>query len=146
MSSSTHSRRAFLALLAAAVVPFAAAGAAAAAHREHPPGPSARAATKHPDPRPGIDGTRVLPADEVPADVREVYDGIRRIPHVADGIRCQCGCAELPEMYSLLSCYESSGMAHHCAVCTAVGELVVRLHGEGRTLNEIRAAVDRRSW
>lgn len=98
----------------------------------------------HPDPRPGVDGSRVLPADRVPAHVSDLFDGVRAIPDVVDGIRCQCGCASIEGMYSLLSCYEGAGMAQYCEICQGEGRLAVRLHREGRTLDEIRAAVDRR--
>lgn len=132
-----QSRRGFLAALAgalaAAVVPDGVAGL------------SLRPGTgDHPEPRPGIDGSGVLPADRVGSQLGELFDGVRQIPHVVDGIRCHCGCAEVPGMYSLLSCYEGAGMAQYCNVCQGGGRLVVKLHAEGRTLDEIRAAVDRR--
>jgi hypothetical protein len=102
----------------------------------------------HPEPRPGVDGSRVLTAADLadtPA-VIPVFDMIREIPRVADGIRCQCECAGLPEFYSLLSCYEAEGMARHCLTCQGVGRLAYRLHQRGRTLNQIRAAVDAETW
>ena len=73
----------------------------------------------HPTPRPGIDASKVLTRDKLtehPA-AEPVFDMVRKIPQVVDGIRCQCGCAELPEFYSLLSCYEADGMAQHCVIC-----------------------------
>lgn len=98
----------------------------------------------HPDPRPGIDGSNVLGADQLhdPA-LAPLFDGIRRIPHIADGIRCACGCAESPEFRSLLTCYEN-GMAMHCQICQTEGRIAVRMHDEGRTLAEIRTALDAR--
>ena len=99
---------------------------------------------RHPDPRPGIDGSAVLPRERVAPHAAELYDRIREIPHVVDGIRCQCGCAGLPGMYSLLSCYGESGMAQYCDICSGEGRLAWELHQEGRTLDEIRAAIDRR--
>ncbi len=45
-----------------------------------------------------------------------------------------------PEFYSLLSCYEGKGMARDCIVCQ--GRLAVRLHKEGKSLDQIRAAID----
>jgi hypothetical protein len=147
MPDSSHSRRSFLTLLAGAVTPIVLGGTGVAASCA-----SGRAASgtsggsKHPDPRPGIDASRVLPADRVPADVAELYDRVREIPGIIDGIRCPCGCADLPGVHSLLSCYEESGMAQHCTVCQSVGELATRLHWEGRTLVQIRAAIDRQSW
>jgi hypothetical protein len=99
-------------------------------------------AAEHPEPRPGIDASRVLPASEVPERLKELFDQIRAIPEIVDGIRCHCGCAEIPDMYSLLSCYEGTAMAQFCDICQGEGRLVTRLRSEGRTLAEIRKAVD----
>jgi len=99
---------------------------------------------QHPEPRPRIDASAVLPPERVAPHAAELYDHIREIPHVVDGIRCQCGCADLPGMYSLLSCYGESGMAQYCDICSGEGRLAYRLHKEGRSLDEIRAAIDRR--
>jgi hypothetical protein len=44
--------------------------------------------------------------------------------------------------YSLLSCFEADGMAGHCEVCQNEGRLAYRLHKQGKTLKEIRAAID----
>jgi len=99
---------------------------------------------RHPDPRPGIDASAVLAPERVAPHARELYDHIREIPQIVDGIRCQCGCADLPGMYSLLSCYGESGMAQYCDTCSGEGRLAWELHQEGRTLDEIRAAIDRR--
>lgn len=105
-------------------------------------GPYAR--VRHPDPRPGIDASSVLPRDQVAPHAADLYDKVRQIPQVVDGIRCQCGCAGLPGMYSLLSCYGPSGMAQYCDICSGEGRLAYELHTQGKTLDEIRAAVDRR--
>lgn len=101
---------------------------------------------QHPEPRPGIDGSNVLSAETLAGwpELIPLYDGVRTIPHIVDGIRCACGCADLPEYRSLLSCFESSRMALHCEVCRGEGRMAVRLHGEGRTLDQIRAALDAR--
>jgi hypothetical protein len=104
----------------------------------------AQSQSEHPEPRPGIDAARVLAADKVPVDVAPTFDKVRQIPHVVDGIRCYCGCADVPGMHSLLSCYEDAGMAAHCEICQGEGKLVYELHKEGRSLKEIRAAIDRR--
>ena len=103
-------------------------------------------AIEHPDPRPGIDGTHVLAGEQLAGFgyLVDVYNGIRAIPQIADGIRCQCGCANIPGYRSLLICYESQGMATMCVVCQTEGRMVVRLHGKGYTLDQIRAAVDAR--
>ena len=98
---------------------------------------------EHPTPRPNIDASKVLKKEDLAdhPDVIPLFDGVREIPQVVDGIRCYCGCDERPESYSLLSCYED-GMARHCYVCQGEGKLVARLNGEGKSLEEIRAAID----
>jgi hypothetical protein len=101
---------------------------------------------QHPDPRPGIDASKVLTRDQlvdVPNAV-SAFDQVREIPQVVDGIRCSCGCASREGFYSLLSCYEGEGMARHCEVCQGTGRMAFRLHTQGKTLQEIRDAVDAR--
>ena len=110
---------------------------------------SARAATRsdrsiHPDPRPGVTGARVLTRlqlDATPALI-PLFDAVRAAPRVVDGIGCHCGCAELDGNYSLLSCFEGDGMARHCVICQGQARLATRLHREGKTLDQIRDAVD----
>jgi hypothetical protein len=98
----------------------------------------------HPTPRPGIDASKVLKHDKLTENpaAEPVFDMVRKIPQVVDGIRCQCGCAELPEFYSLLSCYEADGMAQHCVICQGEARLAFRMHEQGKSLDEIRAAID----
>ena len=106
---------------------------------------SARATGPHPDPRPGIDASHLPPPERVaehPAAV-PAYDEARTIPEVLDGIRCQCGCADQPGHRSLLSCYED-GMAMDCDICQGQARLAYRLHANGRTLDQIRSAIDSR--
>jgi hypothetical protein len=101
--------------------------------------------TVHPTPRKGITAAKVLKAEQlkgVDSDVVRIFDMVREIPQVVDGIYCHCGCAELDDSYSLLSCYES-GMAQACVVCQGEGRMVYELHHKGKTLNEIRAAIDK---
>ena len=104
----------------------------------------AESAVTHPTPRAGITSAKVLTGAKLAKwpDLVQLFDGIRAIPAVADGIRCSCGCAEVPGFYSLLSCYEGDAMATICPICQGTGKLVVRLHGEGQTLAQIRVAVD----
>ena len=105
-----------------------------------------RVQTLHPDPRPGIDGSRVLPAEQLAdtPDLIELYDAIREIPHIIDGIRCYCGCAQLEGFRSLLTCYEESGMPKHCDICRDQGRLAVNRGKEGQSLDQIRRATDAR--
>jgi hypothetical protein len=72
----------------------------------------------------------------------ELFDGIRAIPHIADGIGCHCGCREFGDHYSLLTCYEGESMARSCPICQGEGRVTVRLAKAGKSLNEIRAAID----
>jgi hypothetical protein len=98
----------------------------------------------HPTPRPGITAAKVLTKDQLGdhQDAAPVFDLVRQIPEVVDGIRCQCGCSALDGKYSLLSCYEADGMAAHCQICQGEGKLAYRLHRQGKSLDEIRAAID----
>ena len=104
-----------------------------------------RSAGQHPTPRPGITAAKVLTRDQLDGNAAliEVFDGVRAIPEVIDGIRCQCGCATLDGFYSLLSCYEGdNAMAKICHICQGEGRLAIRLHKEGKSLDEIRNAID----
>ena len=73
------------------------------------------------------------------------FNEVRQIPQIVDGIRCQCGCAKHPQFYSLLSCYEGpKAMAQTCETCQGQGRYVFELHSSGKTLDEIRAAIEER--
>ena len=101
----------------------------------------------HPDPRPGIDASHVPGVETVRSHPHAVaaFDEGRTIPEILDGIRCQCGCASEAGMRSLLSCYEGAdAMALDCDICQGEARLAYRLHGEGQTLDQIRAAIDAR--
>src|SRR5262245_20040840 len=98
--------------------------------------------TEHPDPRPGITAEHVLPADHFKdADVRKTYDMAREIPQVLDGLYCHCDCTKPMHHRSLLSCFESEQPAG-CGTCQREMKLAYKLHSEGKTLDEIRKAVD----
>ena len=98
---------------------------------------------KHPTPRPGITAERVVPdAKLIDKTAAPVFALVREIPQVVDGIRCNCGCAELEGFYSLLSCYEQGGMAQHCMICQGQAKLAYKLHKEGWSLDGIRRAID----
>jgi hypothetical protein len=139
------SRRSFLALFAVALM-----GLRPPPHRAawvmmcHAPrgGPH-----PHPAPRAGVTAEKVLASDQlgVWADAAPAFDEVRQIPEIIDGIRCNCGCADDPSFYSLLTCYEGSeAMARVCHICQGQGRLAFRLHQAGKTLDEIRAAIDAR--
>jgi hypothetical protein len=100
--------------------------------------------TPHPTPRRGITGAKVLTKKDLAAHPKLVplFDSVRAIPGIIDGIHCNCGCTNPPVFYSLLSCFEGLGMARDCVICQGQARLAVRLHKEGKSLVEIRAAVD----
>jgi len=101
----------------------------------------------HPDPRPGITADKVLTAEQLGpwAAALPAFDEVRQIPQIVDGIRCSCGCADEPGFYSLLSCYEGEqAMARYCEICQGEGRLAYRLYRSGKTLDEIRTAMDAR--
>ena len=104
----------------------------------------AATAPAHPDPRRGITGANVLHADKLGGDKKLValFDDVRKIPQVMDGIRCNCGCPAPPELRSLLSCFEGKGMARDCVICQGQARLAIRLHKEGKSLAQIRQAID----
>ena len=134
------SRRQFLGFIPLVLV---ARPMAAMAGRAGPSLRSGRQHPKHPTPRPGITAAKVLPDSKVPdKGARRVFAMVREIPQVVDGIRCNCGCAELEGFYSLLSCYEEVGMAQHCAICQGQAKLAYRMHKDGFSLDAIRRAVD----
>ncbi|HEV8150359.1 MAG TPA: PCYCGC motif-containing (lipo)protein [Gemmatimonadales bacterium] len=134
------SRRRFLVICSVGLVPLLPGARQLRAARPVP------AAGPHPTPRPGITAARVLSREQLadtPAAI-PVFDQVREIPEIVDGIRCQCGCADLEDHYSLLSCYEGEAMAKSCVVCQGQGRLAYRLHRAGKTLEEIRHAIDAR--
>lgn len=141
-AAASISRRRFLAVpvaLAAAGIAGSLTARLAAATSVLPGG------TVHPEPRPGITAERILAPDVLKSDkARKLYDLAREIPEVLDGIHCHCECDGPPMHHrSLLSCFESD-QAAGCYACGAEARLVHRLHGEGKTLAQIRAAVDKK--
>lgn len=133
------SRRQFLATVAATAAAMLMPLRPALAGR-----PRIRVSGPHPKPRPGITGAKVLSKEQLAdsPDLIPLFDGVREIPQVVDGIRCNCGCATMPGKYSLLSCYEGDAMATMCPICQGEGRLATRLHKAGKSLDEIRASID----
>ena len=97
----------------------------------------------HPDPRPGITAEKVLAEDKLPDKkrVREAFAAAREFPEIFDGIGCACGCEK--EHRSLLSCYEST-QPTGCWGCQEEAMLVHKLAREGKALDEIRTAIDKK--
>lgn len=100
-------------------------------------------AVKHPDPRPGLTADGVLPDENVPEKSKKAYAAAREIPEILDGLYCHCDCGERDGLRSLFSCFESK-MPFSCMVCRGEAELAHELHKAGKTLAEIRVAIDKR--
>jgi hypothetical protein len=131
-------RRTFIATALGAFAGVFGVARLAHARRRHDPKP-------HPDPRPGITGANVATKEQLastPALI-PIFDDVRAMPEIADGIRCRCGCADAPGFRSLLNCYEGAdAMARECHTCQGEAKLAARLKKSGKSLDEIRAAID----
>jgi hypothetical protein len=99
----------------------------------------------HPPPRDGITAAQVVPAQRYSSDPRiaRVYAMAARIPNVLDGLYCHCECSKHAGHRSLLTCFESDHGAM-CDVCLGEAEIAFRMSQDGKSLEEIRSAVDGR--
>lgn len=119
-------------------------------HRHHTRGrcPGHHVRGPHPEPRKDYKPTKVLTAEALDGDKEliELFNGVREFSTLVDGIRCHCGCADSEGMYSLLSCFEGDNpmqaMSKWCPICQGQGRLTIRLAKQGKTLDEIRKAID----
>lgn len=104
---------------------------------------------KHPDPRAGITADKVLKADELGEkprkSVTEAFDAARQHPQIFDGLACACGChgEGSYQHRSLLVCYETR-QPTGCLACQQEASFVAKMAKDGKTLVEIRAAVDKK--
>ena len=133
-ASNVVSRRAFVAAL-----PFLLAAARRAPAHGH-----LLEEVEHPKPRPGITGDNVLSGkalEGVREKTRRVFDMAREIPEVADGLYCYCHCEKMGHR-SLLTCFESR-QPIGCMGCRESMEKAYEMHQAGKTLDEIRTALDR---
>jgi hypothetical protein len=98
----------------------------------------------HPEPRTEVDlSYGVMPPSFFPANARVqgAYQIAQRISVVLDGVYCYCRCHETIGHRSLFQCFQSQH-GSDCDICIGQAELAYRMNAEGRTLNEIRAAMD----
>ena len=101
---------------------------------------------------------QMLSADALPAQIRTapavVVDAYRYAvanPDMLTQVPCYCGCDSMGHQ-SNYACYvsevDSSGVpvydihALGCSICVDITQDVMRMHKEGKTLGEIRAAID----
>jgi hypothetical protein len=100
-------------------------------------------AAHHPEPRGDLSLVTVESASRY-ADyprIAEIYQMAAQIPHVLDGLYCHCDCSKHSDHRSLLTCFEDDHGAA-CDVCLTEAALAHRMTNEGRSLKEIREAVD----
>ncbi len=106
------------------------------------------AATKpfpHPEPRRGITAANVLPPEQLPdrKRVRAAFEAARANPEIFDGVYCVCDCAEGMSHRSLLACFESK-QPTGCWGCQEQAEFLSERIRDGKSLDEIREAVDKK--
>ena len=113
------------------------------------PAPVAVPHTEHPEPRPGVNADHVLTESDLAPwakdkDVIAAYDAARRYPEIFDGLACACGCyGKHGEHRSLLACYESK-QPTGCGGCREVATFVSAMAKDRKSLQEIRAAYDKK--
>ena len=99
----------------------------------------------HPQPRPGVTAAAVIPAQRYNSDQRiaRVYAMAARVPNVLDGLYCHCECSKHANHRSLLTCFESDHGAM-CDICLGEAEMAFKMTQDGKSLEEIRSAIDAR--
>ena len=100
----------------------------------------------HPAPRPGITGDVVLKKEELTGasqNVLDAYETARANAETMDGLYCVCECADGMKHRSLLACFESR-QPMGCWSCKDQAEYVERLVKQGKTLDDIRKAFDKK--
>ena len=102
------------------------------------------AAGAHPDPRPGITAERVLSEIAIPRmpGSLEAYAAARAAAGTLDGVYCHCDCSKHTGHRSLLTCFESEHGAY-CDICMGEAMLASGMTKQGKSLTDIRAAIDR---
>ena len=101
-------------------------------------------ATHHPEPRPGITSEKVMPASFVPRTPgsNEAYAAARTHAATLDGVYCHCDCSKHSGHRSLLTCFEGEHGAY-CDICMGEAMVASGMADQGRSLEEIRTAIDR---
>ncbi|MFN2570910.1 MAG: PCYCGC motif-containing (lipo)protein [Gemmatimonadales bacterium] len=98
----------------------------------------------HPTPRPGITAAKVLPDFAIPrnAGALDAYAAARRAAVALDGVYCHCDCSKHAGHRSLLTCFETDHGAW-CDICMGESMMASSMAGQGKSLTESRAAIDR---
>ena len=100
---------------------------------------------RHPEPRPGVTAAEVLPPSTYAGydQIVRAYEAAQAVPQVLDGLYCHCQCRENFDHRSLLSCFQSEHGAS-CDICMGEAVMAEEMHRQGKTLDEIRRAIDAR--
>jgi hypothetical protein len=97
----------------------------------------------HPTPRPGITAAKVLADQAIPRTpgAQEAYAAARSAAATLDGVYCHCDCSKHAGHRSLLTCFEGEHGAY-CDICMGEAMLAGGMAKQGKSLTEIRAAID----
>ena len=100
-------------------------------------------ASHHPTPRIDAHASHVMPATRYAStpQVAETYTMAAEIVSVLDGLYCYCLCRETFTHYSLLDCFKDDHAAG-CDVCMDEAILAHEMTQQGRSLDDIRTAID----
>ena len=100
-------------------------------------------AAAHPTPRADVNAEEVVHHSHYQGypRVQAVYKQAARIPEVLDGLHCYCECGQHSGHYSLLDCFKSDHGAG-CDICLTSVAMAYDLNKDGKSLDEIRAAID----
>ncbi|HEX6309337.1 MAG TPA: CYCXC family (seleno)protein [Longimicrobiales bacterium] len=97
----------------------------------------------HPEPRTDLSNVTVAPAARYAQwpRIARVYEMAAEVPQVLDGLYCHCDCSKHSGHRSLLACFQDDHGAD-CDVCLHEATLAHGMTSEGRSLKEIRRAID----
>jgi hypothetical protein len=100
--------------------------------------------SNHPTPRSGITAAKVLGDASIPRTpgALEAYAAARGAARTLDGVYCHCDCSKHAGHRSLLTCFEGEHAAY-CDICMGEAMLASGMAKQGKSLSEIRAAIDR---
>ncbi len=103
---------------------------------------------EHPEPRLDVTAQHVLTAEALGSGRKDkllaAYDAARAHPEIFDGLACACGCTGKNGMHrSLLTCFETM-QPTGCLGCQEEALFVASLIKDGKSLAEIRTAIEKK--
>lgn len=91
----------------------------------------------------GGENRETLPPENFAGVTAAAYQIAKEIPEVLDSLHCYCECKKNFGHKSLLTCYVDDHAAY-CGVCMDEAFMAYELHKQGKSIAEIRRAVDDR--